>query len=401
MAEIVQGLFGVSPESLNAQREQALQSQALQYAQLDPNQQAQMGFYQAGSRLGTGLAGLMGAQDPEMQKASFLQGLSKQYDPTTAEGLTKAAQALAQAGYGREAMQAGQAAQAMQQQQAALSKTKAETVKALREKEGADPFQQLLRTGKFSTAGVAKYEQTGNIADLGEPIEKISKTEIEQLQAYRDTLPADSSKRAEVDAIIKATGKPKGSIGTDLALGLSPVLNALVSGQTKEAAKVGGAEAAKNIAALEGKYEAGYAVNDALDLLGKGIYSGGYAPAEEAIAKYGMGILGNKKRLVNTQEFKAQLANVVIPRLKEFGGSDTVEELKYLQAASGANTDTEPEALQRILQSLQKKMSRSVERAQRQNKELQTGQPFSAAPTGDRGGEWLTTAGGVKYRKAP
>lgn len=126
MAEIVQGLFGVTPESLNAQREQALQAQALQYAQLDPSQQAQMGFYQAGSRLGTGIAGLMGAQDPEMQKASFLQGLSKQYDPTTAEGLTKMAQAAAQAGYGREAMQAGQAAQAMQQQQAELKKTTSE-----------------------------------------------------------------------------------------------------------------------------------------------------------------------------------------------------------------------------------------------------------------------------------
>ena len=126
MAEIMQGLFGVSPEGLNAQREQALQAQALQYANLNPTQQAQMGFYQAGSRLGTGVAGLMGAQDPEMQKASFLRGLSQQYDPTTVAGLTGMVEGARKAGYGAEAMQAGQALQKLQQQQAELKKTTGE-----------------------------------------------------------------------------------------------------------------------------------------------------------------------------------------------------------------------------------------------------------------------------------
>lgn len=98
MAEIVQGLFGVSPESLNAQREQALQSQALQYAQLNPNQQAQMGFYQAGSRLGTGLAGLMGAQDPEMQRVTQRQQMLKSINPNDPESLKQGIQAAMQGG---------------------------------------------------------------------------------------------------------------------------------------------------------------------------------------------------------------------------------------------------------------------------------------------------------------
>jgi len=38
--------------------------------------------------------------------------------------------------------------------------------KNLREKEGADPVQQLIRTGKYTVASVADYQQSGNIADL-------------------------------------------------------------------------------------------------------------------------------------------------------------------------------------------------------------------------------------------
>jgi len=69
---------------------------------------------------------LMGAQDPEMQKASFLRGLSQQYDPNTVAGLTGMAEEARKAGYGAEAMQAGQALQKLQQQQAELKKTTGE-----------------------------------------------------------------------------------------------------------------------------------------------------------------------------------------------------------------------------------------------------------------------------------
>lgn len=133
MAEIVQGLFGVSPESLNAQREQALQSQALQYAQLDPNQQAQMGFYQAGSRLGTGLAGMMGAQDPEMQRVTQRQQMLKSINPNDPESLKQGIQAAMQGGdyqlastLNSQYQAAAKAAQGTQQAQAELRKTTAE-----------------------------------------------------------------------------------------------------------------------------------------------------------------------------------------------------------------------------------------------------------------------------------
>ena len=116
MAEIVGGLFGVTPESLMAQREAALAQQAQQYAQLSPMQAAQAGFYTAGNRLAGAAGGLMGAQDPEMAKAAALQGILKGADTTSPEGLAALAKTLSAQGFGQQAMQVmDQARQARQQ----------------------------------------------------------------------------------------------------------------------------------------------------------------------------------------------------------------------------------------------------------------------------------------------
>lgn len=105
MTEIVNSLFGVTPESLQQQREAALQQQAQQYAQLSPMQAAQAGFYTAGNRLGGAIGGLLGAQDPQMAKAAALQNILKQADTTSPEGLATLAQTLGQQGFGQQAMQ--------------------------------------------------------------------------------------------------------------------------------------------------------------------------------------------------------------------------------------------------------------------------------------------------------
>jgi hypothetical protein len=48
----------------------------------------------------------------------------------------------------------------------AARKTESEITKNLREKQSADPVQQLLRTGKYTIPSMASYEQSGNISDL-------------------------------------------------------------------------------------------------------------------------------------------------------------------------------------------------------------------------------------------
>lgn len=105
MAEIVGGLFGITPETLMAQREAALQEQAQKYAQLSPEQAAISGAYMTGGRLGNAIGGLMGAQDPEMAKAAALQGILKDADTTSPEGLATLAKTLSAQGFGAQAMQ--------------------------------------------------------------------------------------------------------------------------------------------------------------------------------------------------------------------------------------------------------------------------------------------------------
>lgn len=104
MAEVMNSLFGITPESLMAQREQALQQEAMQYARLDPFQRANVGIYKGASQLGGAIGGMLGAQDPEMQKAAALQGIMKQADTTTPEGLATLAQTLGSQGFGQQAM---------------------------------------------------------------------------------------------------------------------------------------------------------------------------------------------------------------------------------------------------------------------------------------------------------
>ena len=104
MADIVGGLFGVTPQSLMQQQQQGINAEALQYAQLDPFQRATAGFYKAGAQLPGAVAGLMGVQDPQLAaqadqyaqaRTQFGAGLFN-----TGAGLLGQVPTLTTAGYG-------------------------------------------------------------------------------------------------------------------------------------------------------------------------------------------------------------------------------------------------------------------------------------------------------------
>ena len=96
MADTINSLFGITPEALMMQRENAMRQQALQYAQLDPMQQAQMGLYMAGSRLGEGIGTLLGGQDPELMRVRQRQGMLQNLDLTSPESLKQGIQTAMQ-----------------------------------------------------------------------------------------------------------------------------------------------------------------------------------------------------------------------------------------------------------------------------------------------------------------
>ena len=132
--EIMASLFGVTPESIIADRQKQDYARAVQMAQLDPIQQAQAGFYMAGSQLGRGLGGLLGAEDPELmrvrQRQSLLQGVDLN-DPTA---LRDAASKALQLGDNTAASQLAQKALDVEAKQASIGKDVAAAAASLTDK---------------------------------------------------------------------------------------------------------------------------------------------------------------------------------------------------------------------------------------------------------------------------
>lgn len=392
MAQVMNSLFGMTPESLMAQREAALQTQAQQFAQLDPFQRATAGIYAGANKLGGAIGGMLGAQDPELQKATTLQGILQQADTATPEGLATLAQTLNQQGFGQQAMQVMDRAQAMRLTSAKISAEDALAEQRKREKAAADPFQKLLEKGVYTPNSLSAYQKSGNVEDLE------LKTSDAKTQVV-DTADGQLLINSNTGAIIANLGKKptKPGIGSEIAAGLNPVLNAIAKGQAQKSGEAAGTDVGKQTAAIEGKYTALNSVQDALDVVKKGIYAGGYGPLQEGLAKYSGGILADKQRLVNTEEFRSYIGNVVIPRLAEFGGNDSVEELKYLRSVMAGETTMESKAIERILRKAQVNIQRGITRIQDQQKAIAKGEQLPTGPTGTRNVQQRTTKSGVVY----
>lgn len=162
---IVGGMF--SPEISRAaemeymmKRQRAMQDEALAYAQLTPMQQAQFGFYRGGQQLGDALGGALGGKDPQLQMIGLQQQILSELDPSNPEQNLMVAQKYARTAPELSMKIAENARKSMSEM--------ALTTQRLREKQGADPFEQLLRTGKYTPASMAAYKLSKNVADLRE-----------------------------------------------------------------------------------------------------------------------------------------------------------------------------------------------------------------------------------------
>ena len=185
MAEVINSLFGITPESLMAERENALQTQAMQYAQADPFQRATASIYAGANKLGGAVGGLLGAQDPELAKATALQSIMKQADTTTPEGLAKLAQTLGSQGFGQQAMTVMDQARQAQLRAAQTGKAVAEQKKI----ELTTAQEEKLRSELTALGPDATEEQYLQVVrKYGDP-DKIMQS-IQTTQARKDAADA-------------------------------------------------------------------------------------------------------------------------------------------------------------------------------------------------------------------
>ena len=98
MSEIVQTLFGVSPEAYQQKQADLAGQRALDMAQLDPFQRASYNIGRGAYQLAGAVGGALGGQDPQLQKISQRQALLGMIDPTNPESYAQAIQAALQNG---------------------------------------------------------------------------------------------------------------------------------------------------------------------------------------------------------------------------------------------------------------------------------------------------------------
>jgi hypothetical protein len=176
MASEILGLF-TSPQQYQQNQLAQFQNRAAQEVQMNPFQQAALGARTAGYQLGQGIGGALGGQDPQLQLIARRQQLSSQLNPNDPESYMKVAEIAAQSGDQQFAIAVADAGRKAMGDFALIQQRN-------RERQGADPFQQLLRTGKFTPASLAKYQKSQNVEDLRE-IEIEAKTPAKIQEAER------------------------------------------------------------------------------------------------------------------------------------------------------------------------------------------------------------------------
>jgi len=96
MAEqnIVQGLFGMTPESYQQQRDAAAYEQAMAFGRMDPMQAARTSIYYGANQLGGAIGGMLGAEDPQLvrirQQQQVLSGLDFNDPQSIAQAVKRA-----------------------------------------------------------------------------------------------------------------------------------------------------------------------------------------------------------------------------------------------------------------------------------------------------------------------
>jgi hypothetical protein len=152
------GLF-TTPEQYQQNQLAQFQNRAFQQVQLDPFQRASLGARTAGYQLGQAVGGALGGQDPQLQLIAGRQRLASQLDPNNPDSYMRVAKMAADAGDQQFAIAISDAGRKAMSEYALIQQR-------TRERQGADPFQQIIRSGKYTPASLSAYQKSGNVSDL-------------------------------------------------------------------------------------------------------------------------------------------------------------------------------------------------------------------------------------------
>lgn len=434
MASEILGLF-TSPEEYQMRQQQAqqqgLQNRALQFAQLNPFEKANYGIFQGAGQLGQATGSLFGVQDPQLRKITMRQqmisgtsptgsnlpaldftdpvalrrasafALQQNRDPEFAEFLAKKAEEVALNQANIQAKMREKPANVDKAIQ--IAQTRAElqdTIARLEADQVANPTEERARALNVAkntlaglplkTEGLVREQQIARDLALAEGPEDSDAYKTAYAKNLRDlTTKAAQEKLGEFERVLNSRYPANNPENADKRAQLMDqfLANEITGRKTKgstevkvgldmtKAGEAGAKKLGEELIDVKNKQSALDSLFDAQDMLKKGIYSGGYGPAGKFAAKY-TGI-GSKDKLARTEAFTAYIGNVVIPRLKDFGGNDSEQELKYLRDVTGGNIELEPASLKLILEQAERNIKRGMDRLRAQAEGGEAKKPMS------------------------
>lgn len=378
MAEIVQSLFGVTPELYQQAQQQRGDEMALQYAKLDPFQQANYAIGRGAYGLAGAVGGLLGGQDPELQRITRRQQIAQQINPNDPASIQQGIAALQQAGDTQGAMMLQGEYRKMQESMALVGQRKAaETAslaQAVRERappekvqlakavaiqagpEGSPEYntayaealqQQMERPGakepttneltnaraiaaqagpvgspEYNAAFNAEYKR---LTEAKAPAE--AKPLIQKLQEYASKLPTNSPEFAQVQAAIKAEAEGK---GTRVNVGVK------LPEQEKEEKGARGKLLVEQYKDISNQAKVATrilpAIDANLDILGKGFETGFGTETKAAGAKVlaALGVSEAEKFATNAQVFQSKATEAVLQKQLEQKGPQTESDAKRI-----------------------------------------------------------------------
>lgn len=372
MATVAESLFGVTPESLMADREQRLQQQALQFAQLNPMQAAQAGFYTAGSRLGGAIGGLLGAEDPELMRVRQRQELLQGLDPNDSKALRAKATELLNAGDYPAAAQLSQRALDIETKQAGIAKDVAAAQASMAGRTPAD-IQKAQRIAALNMA-IPAYEAAGDTATA-----KLLKDERDAL------LPADKtvSYGAEAERVSQELYKKPFSQLTQPEMAAvnkrveessrkGTTVNVSVAGQKAFAEKLGELDAKKvsdAMAARDNAFTTIRSLDQLASLDDQGLISGSFATGRVGVTNLlntlGLASPADQQRLASSQNYQKVAGDVILGVLGgKLGAGFSNEDRKFIEGLV-PQLETSPAARRQLINFMRRKNMEIAEEASR------------------------------------
>lgn len=389
MAEVMNSLFGVTPESLMAQREAVLAQQAQNFAQLSPMQAAQAGFYTAGNRLAGAAGGLLGAQDPEMMRIQQRQQILQGLDLSNPDSLKQGIQTAMQNKDYQLVSELTNRYQATAKAGLEARKTEADIAAKLGEK--LTP-EQKNAAGLADAAGLTRGTQEWQDA-YSKSLKGL--TDKNEPTAVVET--ADG-----VFLVNKLTGEKISRVGSAPERGNKTTVSVDAKGEAEFTKELGKLDAKRVNDALTTRDTATSALNSlnklaALpsDQLITGQFASGRVGATNLLSTLGLASPADAQKLATSQQYQKVAGDVILQTLGGKLGAGFSNADREFIASLVPQLETNPEARRSLIKFMQAKNqdiikeSTKLENYARQNKGLSGFNPtipMSVAPTGQYSG---------------